>query len=188
MLVLGCLVLPATAWADAETEITTGLVLGGGAVLHDDPDVQGADHDGTRGVFRFGVVGEVVFLRETNRDVGLGLYVELMTSSFRDVQPGGGLELLIPVHRWAPLKISAGAHYDYDDEHAGGFGGRLWWGAHVHNHFAIYNTTLGFWVEVRANVWGNRDILIAGGVEIDLTILTTPWMWFGSWVRGPSRQ
>ena len=47
LLALTALALPRAARAEAEPEITTDLVLGGGAVLHDDPDVQGADHEGT---------------------------------------------------------------------------------------------------------------------------------------------
>lgn len=173
----------------AEVEVTTDLALGGGVVIIDQealaPEAQTGDT--SRGVFRMGLSSSVTFLRESNRDFGLGLYAEVMTSTFRDVMPGAGLSFLIPVHHGAPLVIFAGAHYDYDGTSAAGFGGRLWWGAHNHNEYRAYNVTIGLWVEARANVWGNRDVLIAAGVDIDLQILVTPWLWFASWVRGPER-
>lgn len=173
--------------AAAEIEVTSNLALGGGVVLSDDPEIQG-DYDTSDGVFRMGLSSSVTFLRETNRDFGLGLWAEVMTSTFHDVMPAAGLSALIPVHHGAPIVIFAGAHYDFDGQHAGGIGGRLWWGAHNHNHYRVYNTTIGIWVEVRANLWGdNRDILIAAGVDIDLHVLATPWLWFASWVRGPSQ-
>jgi hypothetical protein len=181
--VLGVLV---PAAARAQPEVTSTLALGGGALLTDDPAVQGA-HDATSWVVRFGASSSVTFLRETNRDVGLGLYAELMTSSFRDVMPGLGLTLLLPVHHGAPIVLWTGVHYVYDGTHAGGVGGRLWWGAHNHNHYRVYNTTIGIWVEVRANLFGNDDILVAAGVDIDLHVLATPWLWLASWLRGPGR-
>jgi hypothetical protein len=174
--------------ARAELEVTANLAVGGGVVLSDDPEVlpQGG-YDTTRGVGRVGLSTGVTFLRESNRELGLGVYAEVMTSSFVDVMPGVGLSLLLPVHHGAPLVIFAGAHYEYDGHHAGGFGGRIWWGAHNHNHFRVYNATFGLWAEVRGNVWGDNDVIVAGGVDLDLGVVFTPWMWFGSWVRGPSR-
>ncbi len=178
------LFVPATTWA--QPEVTTNLALGGGVILSDDLELQGA-YDSTEGVVRLGVNSSITFLRETNREVGLGFYAELMTSSFRDVMPGVGLSLLLPVHHGTPIILWVGAHYVYDGEHAGGVGGRLWWGFHNHNHYRVYNTTFGIWVEVRANLFGNDDLVIAAGVDFDLHILATPWLWFASWLRGPAR-
>lgn len=171
----------------AQVEITSNLSVGGGVVLSDDPQSPEGSYDQSDGVARVGLNTSFTFLRETNRDFGLGVYAEVMTSSFRDVMPGAGLSFLIPVHHGAPLIVYAGAHYEFDGEHAGGFGGRLWWGFHNHNYFRHYNVTFGLWAEVRGNVWGNHDIIVAGGIDLDLSVLFTPWMWFASWVRGPSR-
>jgi hypothetical protein len=174
------------ALAEAEPEITANLALGGGVVLSDDPQTSG-DYDSSEGVFRMGLSSSITFLRERNDEFGLGLFAEVMTSGFDDVMPALGMTFLLPVHHAAPLIIFAGAHYDYDGEHAGGFGGRLWWGAHNHNHYHAYNVSFGLWVEARANIWGNRDIVIAAGVDIDLQVLFTPWIWFARWAHGPAR-
>lgn len=181
----GACLLPAAA--AAQIEITSNLAVGGGVVLSDDPDLPQGSYDASDSVARVGLNTSFTFLRETNRDFGLGVYAEVMTSSFRDVMPGAGLSFLIPIHHGAPLILFAGAHYQYDGGHAGGFGGRLWWGAHNHNYFRRYNATFGIWAEVRGNVWGERDLVVAGGADLDLSVLFTPWLWFASWLRGPSR-
>ena len=173
--------------ARGQTEVTSNLALGGGAQLYDDPQFEEGSFDGSSGFFRMGLNSTVTFLRETNRDVGLGLYLTVDTNGFRDIQPGAGLSLLLPVHRDFPLVLWAGGHYDYDGEHAGGFGGRLWWGAHNHNHFNPYNISFGLWVEVKANVFGNNDLLIVGGVDLDLAVLVAPWLWLARWIHGPER-
>jgi hypothetical protein len=177
-------VLPRLAFA--EPEVTSNLVLGGGVLLSDDPELQGS-FDASEGVLRMGLTSAIIFLRESNRELGLGFYAELMTNSFHDILPGAGVTLVLPIHHAAPLVVSAGAHYDYDGEHAGGVGGRLWWGAHNHNHYHVYNITLGLWIEAKANLWGNREVIITAGVDIDLQVLFTPWLWFARWAHGPAR-
>jgi len=171
----------------AEVEVTGNLSIGGGGVLYDDPGIADQGYDSSRGVFRMGLNTSTLFLRRSNRDFGLGVYGEVMTSGFRDVQPGAGMVFLIPVHHGAPLVIFAGAHYDYDGTHAGGFGGRIWWGAHNHNHFHCYNPTFGIFVEARGNVWGNREVIVAAGFDFDLETAFTPWIWAQRWARGPAR-
>lgn len=170
-------------------EITANLALGGGGVFRDETQVDKESQNEPRyGVFRMGLNTSFTFFRASNREFGFGFYSEVMTSTFQDVMPGMGLSFLIPIHHAAPLIIQAGGHYDFDGEHAGGFGGRLWWGAHNHNHFAMYNSTFGLWVEVRANIWGNNDILVAGGIDIDLHIMASPFLWLAAWARGPSGE
>jgi hypothetical protein len=181
-------VLAMPASLRAEVEVTSNISIGGGGVLYDDPDAQGSSYDGSRGVVRMGLSSSVVFLRRRNTDFGLGLYGELYTSSFRDVQPGAGLAFVLPIHHGAPIVLFAGAHYDYDGEHAAGFGGRIWWGAHNHNHHHPYNSTIGIFLEVRGNVWGNQDVVIAAGFDLDLHVALTPWIWAARWARGPDRH
>lgn len=185
-LVVACLV---PALARAELEVTSNLAIGGGWVLYDDPQAPGQEgsYGASRGEYRMGLNSSVVFLRERNRDFGLGIYAEVMTSGFRDVQPSAGLVFVLPVHHGAPIVIFAGAHYDYDGEHAGGFGGRIWWGAHNHNHHHVYNTTFGIYFEVRGNVWGNQEVILALGFDFDLHVAFTPWIWAQRWARGPER-
>jgi hypothetical protein len=179
------LLMPATA--TAEVEVTSDLALGGGGLLYDDQEITGQGYDASEGVLRMGLNSSVVFLRDSNREFGLGLYVEVMTSDFRDVQPGAGMVFVFPIHHGFPLVIYAGAHYDYDGEHAAGFGGRVWWGAHNHNHHHPYNSILGIFFEVRGNVWGNQDVILAGGIDFDLHVFFTPWIWLARWIHGPER-
>jgi hypothetical protein len=182
-----CVVCSLARPAEAQVEITGNLALGGGALLTDDPEVDGdgGRYNSHHGAFRFGLNGAVVFLRKSNRDFGLGFYTEVMTSSFRDVMPGGGIMAVIPVHRFLPLVLSGGAYYDYDGHHAGGVSGRLWWGVRNHNLTGHYNMTYGLWVEAKANLWGNEDLIVAAGVDIDLYLLVAPWQVLAHWLDGP---
>jgi hypothetical protein len=183
---LGCALVAGAA--RAELEVTADLAVGGGVVLSDDPEIEPqGGYDTTLGVARVGLSTSFVFLRESNREVGLGVYAEIVTSSFLDVMPGAGFTLVLPINHAAPLVVFAGAHYEYDGTHAGGFGGRLWWGAHNHNHTGVYNGTIGLWAEVRGNVWGDHEVIVAGGVDLDLMMVFTPWIWFARYLRGPAR-
>ena len=172
--------------AGAQPEVTGNLALGGGGILSDDPHRDGSSLDSWRGVFRFGLNSSITFGRDSNRDLGLGIYLEAMTSTFRDIMPGMGLQVLLPVHPVAPLVLFAGGHYDYDGSHAAGVSGRLWWGVHNHNLTGWYNMTYGLWVETRANLWGNRDLVVAAGIDVDLFLIAAPWYILSQWLKGPA--
>lgn len=165
--------------ARPEVEWTADLSLGGGAIVW--PEGQG------EGLVRFGGHSEAVFLRRTNRDFGLGVYGETMTSSFHDVTTSVGAVLVLPVLRPAPIVLFIGPHYTYSGEHDAGIGGRLWWGIRNHNHFHPYTTTFGLWVEARADLTGEERVLVAGGVDIDVAIFAYPFMLLERWARGPER-
>ena len=168
----------AAPWpASAEVEWTADLSIGGGVVL---------EEEAHEGVFRFGAHTEVTFLRRTNRDFGLGVYGEVMTSSFRDVMASTGLTFLIPIHHGTPLVVFCGPHYTYSGAHDAGIGGRLWWGFHNHNHHHPYNGTVGIWVEARGDLTGDQDVLVAAGLDIDLAILVYPFLYLDRWARGPT--
>ncbi len=182
-LLLATLAAPRSSGAEvearAELEWTADLSVGGGAIVWPEGEAEG--------LFRFGAHTEVTFLRRTNRDVGLGVYGEVMTSGFLDVTAGFGASLLLPVHRAMPLVLSVGPHYTYSGAHDAGLGGRLWWGFRNHNHFHPYNTTFGLWVEARGDLTGEGRVLVAGGVDVDVAILAYPFMLLDRWARGPER-
>jgi len=140
------------------------------------------------GVFRFGAHTDLVFLRETNREFGLGVFGEVMTSDFDDIMSSLGAVAVIPVNHGKPIVLFFGPHHHFDGDHSGGLGGRIWWGWHNHNHFHFYNFTFGLWVEARADIWGHgRELLVTGGVDVDLSLLILPWVWIERWIHGPAR-
>jgi hypothetical protein len=175
--ILAC--LAAVRPARGEVELTSDLSLGGGALV--------AGEEPSGGLFRFGAHAEATFLRRSNRDLGLGIYVEVMTSTFLDVMGSVGATLLIPVHHGLPIVLFVGPHYTYSGRHDGGVGGRLWWGFHNHNLTHFYNGTFGLWLEVRGDLTGERDVLLAAGVDIDLSLFVYPFVFIDRWARGPER-
>jgi hypothetical protein len=172
------LALAAPAHALAEVELTADLSVGGGAIV---------TGDRRPALARFGGHAEATFLRDSNRDVGVGVYCEAMTSSFENVMGGVGVLALFPVHRALPLVLFLGPHYVYSGEHDAGLGGRLWFGLHNHNDLHPYNGTLGIWVEVRADLTHDRDVLIGAGLDIDPGLFVYPFLWLERWARGPRR-
>lgn len=176
LLALAFAVLPAEA--RGEVECTAGLSLGGGALV---------TGDDRRALLRFGGHAEATFLRESNRDLGVGVYGEAMTSSFENVMAGIGVLALFPVHRALPLVLFLGTHYAYSGEHDVGLGGRLWFGLHNHNDLHAYNGTLGIWLEARADLTRDRDVLLAAGLDLDPALFVYPFMWLDRWARGPER-
>jgi hypothetical protein len=173
-LALALAAFPATG--SAEVEWTADLSLGGGVLIAEET---------REGLFRFGAHAEATFLRDSNRDFGVGVYGEVMTSTFKDVMGGAGALLLLPLHHAMPLVLFFGPHYVYSGHHDVGLGGRLWFGFHNHNHFHCYNGTFGVWVEARGNLTSEREVLIAAGLDIDLAVFVYPVMWIERWARGP---
>src|SRR5690606_37699380 len=88
-----------TAAAMAEPQGNAGLTIGGAAA---GTDGEFWDH----GEFHLGLRGDVMFLREEAYDFGVGPYAELGTLAFDELQFGGGLNVLLPIHDSLPFVAS----------------------------------------------------------------------------------
>lgn len=124
--------------------------------------------------FCSGVTADLLFLRQRNRDVGLGPYVEVGTAGFWDARFGGGLSLLLPVMESYPLVLSVGA---YDHElRAASLGGSLFWGARSYNFDGAYNYALGFYASAYRDLDAERATLLSIGVEVDGFFVLAPFL------------
>ena len=120
------------------------------------------------------LVGDLLFLRERNRDIGLGPYLEVGTAGFWDARFGGGASLLLPVHDVFPLVVSFGV---YDHElRAASLGATVFWGARSYNFTSTYNWSLGIYASGFRDLEG-RDTLLSMGVELDGFFLAAPFIY-----------
>lgn len=84
---------------------------------------------------------DVLFLRESSRDVGFGPSLRVGTARFDDVRLDGGISLLLPVLESFPLVLEAGPHWRNFDQ-AGVFGS-VFFGLRSFNHYGHYDMATG---------------------------------------------
>ena len=121
-----------------------------------------------------GFVGDLLFLRKRNRDLGVGPYVEVLTAGFWDARFGGGASLLLPITDSFPLVLSVGA---FDHElRAASLGATLFWGTRSYNFGGAYNYALGIYASGYRDLDSGRATLVSVGVELDTFFLAAPFL------------
>jgi hypothetical protein len=137
--------------------------------------------------FAVGLRGELLLGRGRDADFGVGPYLEaLTTTGFSDMQWGGGATLLVPVHSYLPLTVSAGGYATKTDAWGWqpGLAGELFWGSHGYNYGSIYALTAGIFAGARYGVGSSRDVSIVLGARIDLEFLALPAILVWNAIRG----
>jgi len=166
--------------ADADPQLTTGLTVGV------------AGHGERTSLWsstklEAGLRGELLFGRDKDVSFGVGPYIEaLTTSSFSDVQLGGGAAILIPVHPYLPLVLSAGAYAG----HRGpawepGVAGELFWGTHGYNYHSLYALSAGIFAGGRYALGDSKDVTLLAGGRLDLELIAIPFLFLWGAIRGP---
>jgi hypothetical protein len=87
------------------------------------------------------VHGDLLFLREANRGIGLGPSLRLGTASFEDFRVDAGLSVLLPVSESFPIVLEAGPHLRNLDEL--GVFGSAFFGLRSFNHYGHYEMSAG---------------------------------------------
>jgi hypothetical protein len=136
--------------------------------------------------FAGGFRAELLGWRERDADVGMGPYVELLTTtSFHDLQLGAGASVLLPVHEYLPIVLSAGPYarktsiWGWEP----GVAGSLFWGSHGFNYHSWYALSAGLLIGVRYGLGDAREVSISGGMALDLEILAMPFLLLWEAVR-----
>ena len=121
-----------------------------------------------------GIVGDVLFGRERNRDFGIGPFAEVSTAGFWDARYGGGLSVLTPVTSNYPLVFSLGA---FGHETASlALGGHAFFGLRSHNFHGSYNLAAGLIASVYRDLGAERATLVSVGFELDALLLAMPFL------------
>lgn len=171
-------VLLASTDAAADPQVHGGVTIGYGA-----RDLA----DGARGAFALGVRSGVLFLRDRDRDGGIGPYVDVLSLALSDLQLGGGVEWLLPGLEVPAIVLSAGALArrkslaDGPDWQPGAVA-RGFVGFRQLNFHSVYGMANGVFVEGRVGLVSSsalafrRQAELVGGVQIDLAILALPFV------------
>jgi hypothetical protein len=155
--------------ASADPQASAVLTLGAGAV-----SLSGA----TVGAFHLGARGDILFLRDHDRAMGIGPFVAVGSEAFHSVSFEAGVDWLVPTPSVDfPFTFAAGA-YDRFDE-AGprrGVLGEVLWGSHGYNFNGHYDLAFGLFVEARYALGDAREEDLLGGVAIDLSLFGYPFL------------
>jgi hypothetical protein len=139
--------------------------------------------------FAAGLRGELLLGRDQDTAFGVGPYVEaLTTASFSDVQLGGGAALLIPVHPYLPVVLSAGAYAGYRTPWGWepGLAGELFWGTHGYNYHSLYALSAGVFAGGRYALGDSKEVTVLAGGRLDLELIAIPFLFIWGAIRGPN--
>ena len=168
--------------ANAEPQISTALTVG--VAGHGD---RSSLWTSTR--FAAGFRGELLLGRNKDASFGVGPYLEaLTTASFSDVQLGGGAALLIPVHPYLPLVLSAGAYAGHQSPWGWepGLSGELFWGTHGYNYHSLYAMSAGIFANGRYALGDSKEVTLMAGGRVDLELIAIPFLFLWGAIRGPN--
>jgi hypothetical protein len=188
---VGAVVVAHASPARAEPQATVGLTVG----------AAGAGLDRavwTSTAFHLGLHGDVLFGRSRNADFGIGPYAELLTNGFDEIQFGGGLSGLLPVLDTFPIVLSAGAYgrraFGSDLQVTSrpglepGLAGEIFFGSRSYNFHAPYVMTAGLIGQVRYGLGASRETSIVVGAQVDVAILSLPFVLLINAARGGSSE
>jgi hypothetical protein len=167
--------------AAADPQLTAGLSLGV-AGLGDRSDFWSSTG------FAAGLRGELLFGRTKDESVGVGPYVEtLTTDGFSDIQLGGGAALLVPIHPYLPVVVSAGAYAGHRSPWGWepGLAGELFWGTHGYNYHSLYSMSAGIFAGGRYALGDSKEVTLLAGGRIDLELIAIPFLFVWGAIRGP---
>lgn len=170
--------------AQAEPQANLGLTLGvAGRAYEYELWQQTAFHMGLR--------GDVLFLRESSTDFGVGPYAEVFTHAFDELQLGGGVSVLLPVIDAVPVVASLGLYGRAGDDDHGfepGLASTLFFGSRSYNHSASYVVTAGLLAQGRVGLGDARETSIVIAAQIDTVFLALPFVFLAEALSGGSSE
>jgi len=155
--------------AGAEPQASVGLT--GGASF----GVVGPESETT---LHLGARADVLLLRQRERDMAVGPYVDVGTPGFHDVALGGGGEWLIPVTEDVPVVASAGV---FARPGAGaawrpGIEGTVFCGSRSYNFHSWYGLGAGVFVQSRWLPGSPATLDVVAGVQVDVALVAMPFL------------
>lgn len=146
----------------ATTQFNISLVVGGTMAMRDNPD---------RDLhLSYGLRPEVIFGRSSQRDLGVGPFVELLRIASADFTTGIGGTLVIPVGRSRALAPSLGVYYQDSDVAEPGVSAGLAYGFRQFNSVTSFDGTFGLRLDGRYGFGDHRQRSITLSLQADLTL------------------
>lgn len=163
----------------AVPQLTTALTVGGGVGNLTDSPSRSA-------VFHGGGWADVLFVRDSERAVGVGPYVQVATTAFSSLELGAGPSVLVPVggpvfqfSAGPNLRLAPGGPY---------FGalGKIFFGSRSYNFHSVYGFAVGGFLESRVHATpGKAQMDLVLGAQIDFLVLSLPVLFAVEAIRGP---
>jgi hypothetical protein len=118
--------------------------------------------------------GDVLFLREHGRDVGVGPSLRLGSARFDDFRLDAGLSVLLPVFESFPLVLEAGPHLRNLDQP--GVFASVFFGLRSFNHYGHYDMATGLSVIAERSFVAGTPSALWITVRIDGSWLLLPFV------------
>lgn len=152
----------------ARPQITSGLTTGLATT-----DLR---TNGPRLAYHLGGRLDVLFLRETPRDMAIGPYVDVASEAFDTLQAGGGAAWLFPAGETA-FVLSSGAFarrsaFGWEP----GMAASLFWGSRSYNYHSAYTLGVGLFVQGHYGFGDGKQADAIAGVQIDLEYFALPFV------------
>lgn len=117
---------------------------------------------------------DVIFLRESQRDMGLGPYIDVGTSGFDSFEAGGGLSWLIPAGGTSFIASGGTEARVAGGTTEPGLTWGLFWGSRSYNFSSIYGFGVGLFAQGRYGLGDSKAFDLVTGVQVDFAILALP--------------
>jgi hypothetical protein len=128
-----------------------------------------------RTVFHGALYGDVLLVRESSNDLGVGPYIHLASEAFSDLRLSLGPTLLLPVGSLV-TQWSLGPYAVPTNPHAWGAHGQLFLGGRSYNHYAPYSAAIGLVLGVDYGLGERKELVTSAAVAIDLAYLALPFL------------
>jgi len=153
--------------ASAEPQFSAGLTLG--------PAFRHLRVGPVKPAFHLGGRADVLFFRSSQRDMGLGPYVELGTSGFDAFETGGGVSWLIPAGGTSFIASGGGAVRAASTVDPV-LTWSLFWGSRSYNFHSVYGFGVGLFAQGRYALGDSKAFDLVTGVQVDFAILALPFL------------
>ncbi|RYZ07215.1 MAG: hypothetical protein EOO73_12650 [Myxococcales bacterium] len=117
---------------------------------------------------------DVLFLRESGSDFGVGPSIRLGTARFDDVRLDGGLSVLVPLWTSFPLVLEAGPHLR--NFHQAGVFGSVFFGLRSFNHYGRYDMATGLSLMAERSFADGTPSAIWLAARVDAAWLALPFV------------
>lgn len=157
---------PRAARADWDVQISSRLMLGGGAyVLEADP--------APWPLFEMGLRGDLLLGETRDGVVRFGPALDVRTEDFRTLEVGGGLAVLWPTGSGFGFTTTFGAGWGArPEDRDGAFAlGQISFGWRPYDYFGAYAWTAGVYAAGRVQLENGRAWEITIGLELDFELL-----------------
>jgi hypothetical protein len=172
---------PSEARADWEAQLSSRLMLGGGAYIAE----VGQD---PWPLFEMAIRADVLFGERLMEQVRFGPAVDLRTEGFRTFEAAGGLAVFFPTGRSFGLTLTAGAGWGARPEGRDGAlaFANLALGYRPFNYFSVYGYALSIYAASRVQLEPDPRVWeVTVGVEVDFEFLfAIPFMLFYELANG----